>query len=402
MASSQGGALGAVSSNPQGPPYAPQTWQLGGATSVGVDVPVTSVFLFLFLLGATMHFKIFLGNMKIGHFFFSSLFCFIFCMSRIVTTSMRIASTVHPRNLKLAIAANVFVAAGVVILFLVNLIFTKRLVRATQPKLGWSKPVSIIFTALFVLTFLTIIMMIVVTIQSFFTLNTNTRAIDRSIQLYGATFFAIISFLPIPLVALALIARPKSSKAEKFAKGRFRTKVYVLMTGATLLCLGASYRAGTAWLPPVPRSRPLPDYFHKACFYVFNFAVEIIVVYFYALMRIDQRFHIPNGAKGPGSYSGQKDEEEVMDMPTEPLFVEEGETKDGDVSRRDSGAFKSLQSEKGGDAFEFGVVQFNENGDLEKGRVVWSRGKPAEELKELLDEIDEKMWVIVRKGGFKG
>ena len=31
--------------------------------------------------------------------------------------------------------------------------------------------------------------------------------------------------------------------------------------------------------------------------------VEILTVYLYAIMRVDLRFHVPNGAKGPGSYA---------------------------------------------------------------------------------------------------
>jgi hypothetical protein len=47
----------------------------------------------------------------------------------------------------------------------------------------------------------------------------------------------------------------------------------------------------------------MPWYLSRACFYVFNFTVEVCVVYMYALLRVDQRFHVPDGAKGPGSYS---------------------------------------------------------------------------------------------------
>jgi hypothetical protein len=38
---------------------------------------------------------------------------------------------------------------------------------------------------------------------------------------------------------------------------------------------------------------------------MFNFGVEILTVYLYAIMRVDLRFHIPNGARGPGSYETQ-------------------------------------------------------------------------------------------------
>lgn len=56
-------------------------------------------------------------------------------------------------------------------------------------------------------------------------------------------------------------------------------------------------------MPPRPRNDPA-WYHSQACFYIFNFGIEIIVVYLYVLVRVDRRFHIPNGSKGPGDYSG--------------------------------------------------------------------------------------------------
>jgi hypothetical protein len=55
-------------------PYYPTTWSLGGENEVGVDIPVTAVFLLLFIIGAITHMTIFQLNRKIGHkFVFSGL-----------------------------------------------------------------------------------------------------------------------------------------------------------------------------------------------------------------------------------------------------------------------------------------------------------------------------------------
>jgi len=151
-------------------------------------------------------------------------------------------------------------------------------------------------------------MLVTVTVQTFFTLNPNTRRIARGIQLYGVTYFMVVSFLPLPLLLVSTALLPRKTRVEKFGTGRFRTKIAVLATASFLLCLGASYKAAIVYQTPVPRSRPMPAHLHKACFYIFNFVVEVLVVYLYALLRIDRRFHVPNGAKGPGSYAvGQVD-----------------------------------------------------------------------------------------------
>lgn len=288
-----------------GPPYLPSTWAVGGAPKLDVDAPITAIFLFLYLCGAITHMVIFQLNRRRDHKFIFSALMFGFCMARIVTCTMRIAAICKPHNTSLSIAASVFVAASVLLIFIINLLFTQRLIRAAHPSFGWNRIFSLSLKLLYILIVLTISMVITCTVQSFYTLRPRTRRIDRDFQLYGSIFFAIVSFLPIPMIALALIL-PRKTHIEKFGSGRFRTKVFVLLTASISVCLGAAFRCGTAWKTPVPRSQPLPAYYSRACFYVFNFVVEIIAVYLYAFLRVDLRFHIPDGARGPGSYAAGK------------------------------------------------------------------------------------------------
>ncbi|KAK7538153.1 uncharacterized protein J3D65DRAFT_317801 [Phyllosticta citribraziliensis] len=299
----QGGqGQGGQGGPPTGPPYAPTTWQLGGRVDEGTDIPVTSVFLFLFLLGAVGHMAIFQKNRKRNHKFLMSIMLFAFCMCRVLTCILRISWATQPKNIKLGIAAQIFVAAGVLLIFIINLLFTQRLIRARHPKLGWSKPFSALFKVNYFIIVCSLIMVITVTVQSFYTKNTNTHRIDRDIQLYTATYFSFVSFLPIPITIIGILA-PRKTRLEKFGSGRFRTKVTILLLASFLLCLGACYRCGTAWKDPVSVRQPLPTYYSKACFYIFNFTVEIMVVYLYIILRIDLRFYIPDGASGPGSYA---------------------------------------------------------------------------------------------------
>jgi len=72
-----------------------------------------------------------------------------------------------------------------------------------------------------------------------------------------------------------------------------------------LLCLGASFRAATNYKNPRPRDDPA-WYDAKWCFYFFNFTVEIVVVFLYIVLRVDRRFHIPDGSKGPGDYVSEQ------------------------------------------------------------------------------------------------
>lgn len=277
-----------------GGPYAPKIAALGGRPTKDLDIPICAVFLVLFAAGAAGHMTIFQRNRRRGHKFIPSAVTFGFCMSRIIANVIRIVWACYPTNISLAIAAQVFVAAGVLLLFILNLIYAQRMLRAAFPAFGWSRPLSWAFKALYLVVIISIIMVITVVIQSMYTLNDNTHRIDRDIQLYGVTYFAIVSFLPIPIV-LAILILTRFRSVEHPGTGSWHTRAFIILLAGCLLCLGASFRAGTTWLTP----RPLTDpawYQSKACFYIFNFAIDWTVVMIFLVSRKDKRMWVPNGS----------------------------------------------------------------------------------------------------------
>jgi len=225
---------------------------------------------------------------------------FGFCMARTTTCIMRIVWACYPKDISVAIAAQIFVSVGVLLVLVINLIFAQRILRAAHPRFGWHKQLSHLFTAMYALILIILAMVITVTVQSFYTLDLNIKRIDRDLQLVATTYFTFISFLPIPMVVLGLII-PRKTRVEKFGTGRWRSKVTILLTSATLLCLGAAFRTGTSFGAPRPSNDPA-WYQARWCFYFFNITVEVAVVYLYIVLRVDRRFHIPNGSKGPGDY----------------------------------------------------------------------------------------------------
>ncbi|KAL9045646.1 MAG: hypothetical protein Q9214_001341 [Letrouitia sp. 1 TL-2023] len=300
---SEGSGPSSAPQHPRHAPYPPTAAALGGHPTVGTDVPITSVFLFLFVCGAIAHMTIFQLNRRRGHKFIMSAMMFGFCMARIVTCVMRIVWSCYSTDVSIAIAAAIFVAAGVVLLFVINLIFAQRIIRAAHPHSGWHPFFSYFFHAIYILIVLSLIMLITANIQNFYTLNKNTKRIDRDIILYGQTFYAIISFLPVVLVIGGLVV-PRKTRVEKFGNGRFRSKIYILVAASLILCLGACFRVGTNYKDPVPLTQPPPGYLSKACFYIFNFVLEILVIILYVVVRVDLRFHVPDGSSRAGDYSG--------------------------------------------------------------------------------------------------
>jgi hypothetical protein len=272
---------------------------------VRTDVPITAVFLALFIAGAAANMTILQRNRRRAHKFLLSGLLFGFCMARCVACALRIAWATRARHAPLAIAAQVFVSAGVVLLFVANLIFAQRVVRAARSAVGWHPLFARAFVALFVLIGATLAVVIAATVHSFYTLDARARRVDRALQLYGGTVFTVVAALPLLLLAVALLPprrRQQQHRPEKFGSGRWRTKVLLLAAGALLLTLGAAFRTGTAYRTPRPPNRPA-WYHSRACFYVFNFGVELVVLYLYTFSRVDRRFHVPDGASGPGQYA---------------------------------------------------------------------------------------------------
>jgi hypothetical protein len=222
----------------------------------------------------------------------------------------------------------------VLILFIINIIFSIRLVRSLHPTLGWHPGFSIAFKFLCVLIGMVLIMVISGTVQSFYTLDPTIKNRDRQLQLYGSTFLAVVATLPLPATLLSVFI--PYSPPDRFGVGRLRTKVIVLLVSTTLLSLGAWYRCGSTFAPPVPRSQPLPSYLGKGAFYMLNFFVEIQTVLMYAILRVDLRWHVPNGAHGAGSYSASSSADDVEMQDSRPS------SQDKNTTERKSSTAKSI------------------------------------------------------------
>ena len=241
----------------------------------------------------------------------------VFCLTRVIATCLRIAWACHPTDIHVGIAASVFVYAGIVLLYLANLFFAQRIVRAQHPPFGWSKPCTVLFPVTFIVTIGTVLCLVAAVIVSFYTLDTYSRHAAREIQRYGSTMLAIIAFLPFAIVGISSLARRhpiirKTKTTDKFGEGSMRAKVAVCLFSAAFLCLGASFHAGTILTSPVPietstnppQPVPVPGYLSKACLYIFNFTIEVCVCLLWLSFRIDKRFYVPDGANGPFSYAG--------------------------------------------------------------------------------------------------
>ncbi|KAK3682903.1 hypothetical protein B0T22DRAFT_472201 [Podospora appendiculata] len=327
-----------------GPPYLPQVSMLGGTPTPIPDDPICAVLMVIFLIAAAANMYIFRTNRSRGHFFVFSALLFGFSCARAAALVFRIAWASRPTNASIAIAANIFTAAGVLLLFVINLLFTQRILRAYHPSFGWSK-ISYWGFGFFLFSLpALLVMLIITTIHSYYTLDVSARMTERNIQLFAGTYLAVLAFLPVP-VLLAILAWPRSrtsAEIEHFGHGQMKTKIALVLFTSLILTFGAGFRIGANFA-----TRPLGNpgwWHHKACYYCVNYVIEIIVVYTYTLVRFDRRFHVPNGSSTPGHYSGRVPVPVAGITVTEEEVIGESVKDSGDSgsgkegsTRRDSG-----------------------------------------------------------------
>ncbi|KAJ5535904.1 hypothetical protein N7513_009090 [Penicillium frequentans] len=285
----------------RGGPYASDTASMGGLPTTIPDVPVCAVFLVLYICFAATNMTIFQLNRRKGHKFIPSAMMFGFCMSRLITMALRIAWSQHPTNVRLALAAQIFVNAGVLIIYIINLILAQRILRAKQPQIGWNPILRKGFKVVYAMIGGALIMVITAVVLMVYTLNTKVQERCRDVELAALTYLLVFNCLPALHIAAAVFL-PKSQHEERFGQGSSRSQILIVTMSACFCMMIAGFKTGVNW-SPVRLATNAAWYDSKACFYVFNFTFEIIALSILTFSRIDKRFWIPNGSTKPGDYT---------------------------------------------------------------------------------------------------
>ncbi|KAL2178418.1 uncharacterized protein P884DRAFT_323667 [Thermothelomyces heterothallicus CBS 202.75] len=272
----------------------PRQALLGGVPSTIPDIPVSAVLLALFVAGGATHLTIFVRNRRRGpeHHFFFSFLLFVFPVTRVAALSLRIAWARARDDADVALAATVFTAAGVLILFIVNLILARRVVRALHPRLGRHPALTHAFRALLATIVAILVMVVVCTVHSSLGADAAARAKERDVLLFAGVYVTVVALLPAVAVALAwALPNRGPHPPEPLGTGPMWAKVALLGFASLLLTLGAGFRVGVNF---AAKPAGQEQWYHsKPAFYCFNFVLDLIVVYSYAIFRFDRMFHIP-------------------------------------------------------------------------------------------------------------
>ena len=273
---------------------------LGGQPTIPLDIPISAVLLAFYVLGAIGNITIYQFNRRHHHKFLMSWAMFSFCMARIATFVLRIVWATRPTNASIVIATQILSAAGVLVAYIVVLLLSLRIFRATHPELGWDKGLRVACKTLYGLLFVAFVLTISFAIESFYTLDMHIKII--SLWMSRASSLVMLLFNLASLVILCLSTFfPRASPPENFGTGSLREKTAILSTMMFFVLFIIGFRFGTAWTAARPASNPA-WFDSKPAFYVIEFGLEIVVIYTLLLTRFDRMFWVPDGSKKSGDY----------------------------------------------------------------------------------------------------
>jgi hypothetical protein len=204
---------------------------------------------------AATNITIFRLNRRRNHKFIISGLLGGFCNVRTITCSLRIAWAFNLHNVSLVIAAEILFSAGIILLYIINLVFAHRILRARRPSVGWSRQLSLAVKCIYACIGVALVMVISTIVLSFYTLDERIRNICRDIGLFGNSYLLFLATAPIVLLLLAYVFK-RSRNAENFGQGNTESKALIVLGSSSLGILLAGFRAGTAYMTPRPIQSP--------------------------------------------------------------------------------------------------------------------------------------------------
>ncbi|KAK4159576.1 hypothetical protein QBC43DRAFT_272130 [Cladorrhinum sp. PSN259] len=281
-----------------GPPYPSPTLPIGLTPTPIPDIPLCATFILLYLVYIPLNLVLSPHDLYSRPIF--TVILTVFPVLRIVSLALRIVWSLDRSNLKLEISATVFSFAGVVLLYILDLLSARRYVR-DYAVFGYRPIVKGVFRFGIALIIISLIMGIIVTANVYFVPRDNNREEVlkecRDVALVAGTILAVLAFVPVLVVAVVICF--KAGDVVGIEKRRYRARTELLLSTAALLSLEAGFRVGSAYA-----ARPVGEkpgwYESKAAFYCLTYLLELLVIYSLLAARLDGRFRKRRVETGPG------------------------------------------------------------------------------------------------------
>ncbi|KAK4222420.1 hypothetical protein QBC38DRAFT_375114 [Podospora fimiseda] len=276
-------------SNPNKPPYPPPAPPPGLPPTPLPDIPLSGIFILLYLLYIPLH--LFFSTHSNPHSKpILTIILTIFPSLRIISLSLRISWSLNPSNLQLEIASTALTFAGVLLLYILNLLVSRRYVRDYAIS-GYRPIVKGIFRSLIGIVLICLIMGVIVSVNVYFVSPKDKNVLRecRDVLLVSGTILAVLAFTPVIMVVLVGCCC-KAGDVVGIEKKRYRARTELLVGTAGLLSLEGGFRVGMVYEARLVGEEEVKWWEGKAAFYCFVYLVEVVVVYWVLAARFDGRF----------------------------------------------------------------------------------------------------------------
>jgi hypothetical protein len=248
-------------------PYA----QLGGLPIRHPELPILVVTLAIYCTAWLYGLCIVVQAYRRGHSNKIAIILFLVCGERIIAYMMRIVWLYRISDVRIAVAAQILLQAGVILTYVATLLSAASLLRAHFISLPWLTPLLVTLSIITVTSFAANLFS---TILSVYTMQGHIQQICRDVQRAVATYLVFLTCIPVlMLVAIRYFQRTH----YEIPKNHSRKEVSVVILSASVACLlMASFRAGIVLKDPSPLFSPA-WYLSLACLYCFELGPELLV-----------------------------------------------------------------------------------------------------------------------------
>ncbi|KAK4203185.1 hypothetical protein QBC40DRAFT_318605, partial [Triangularia verruculosa] len=185
--------------------------------------------------------------------------------------------------------------AGIVILYIANLIITRRWVR-DYAAFGHRTLVKGFFRFWAVVVVICLVMAVVVGVNSFFTHNSLILQECRGVLLVTISVLTFLALLPVLTVGVVMMGGLEDQEMIEREYSRFRGRSLLLVVTSLLLTLEAGFRLGVMF---DPRLWGQERWYHsRTAYYCLGYMLEVMVVYLLTGARMWEGFRTGEVYKG--------------------------------------------------------------------------------------------------------
>ncbi|KAF2621184.1 hypothetical protein BU25DRAFT_354898, partial [Macroventuria anomochaeta] len=252
-------------------PYALPYAQLGGLPTRHPELPILVMFLATYCTAWLYSLYIVVRCYQRSCNNRIAVVLLLACGERITAYIMRIVWIFRISDIRIGIASQILLQAGVILVYVGALLSAASLLRVHVKCLPWLTPFLI---TLSIVTIISFVANLVSTIVSVHTLQDHVRQTCRDVQRVAATYLVFLTFISVLMLVVVFHVLWTRQKISRISEAK--TAGFIFSFVSIVCLLMASFKAGVIWKNPSPLFSPA-WYLSLSSLYSFELGPELLV-----------------------------------------------------------------------------------------------------------------------------